>query len=220
MKARGEDAVNSDKADVSDIALELFPWDHKEIVDHSQSINVNSHDTADVEKSFMDDPARILRAIKVAAKLDLRLADRVVGCIKKHRSLLVVQLNPLKLLQELHSLLAFGFGYYSLLWMSITNVLHTLLPSNASLLDRLKSSGCDDPFAIAFGLIHDVDVSVQQKIGYHVCRRSSEGKPRGGNCCEEETTVLSHSQSLMCLSIHLHSTLLADYIIMRLFEQK
>jgi poly(A) polymerase len=86
---------------------------------------------------FREDPVRMIRAIKFAARLDLGIAPEVYDAIVLCREAIAAAARP-RLFEELLKVLRSGAARRSVWLMWETGLLHVLLPELAALLD-------DDP---------------------------------------------------------------------------
>jgi poly(A) polymerase len=86
----------------------------------------------DPEIRFQEDPVRILRALKFAARLDYEIDRADKQAISKHRSDLLK--SPMaRLLEEIHKILGCGASAFTFQGLKLTGVLQAVLPG----LDKL-----------------------------------------------------------------------------------
>jgi poly(A) polymerase len=94
----------------------------------------------DPEVRFREDPVRMIRAIKFAARLDLGIAPDVYDAIVLCRDSISSAARP-RLLEELLKVMRSGACRRSLWLAWETGLLHVLLPELATLLDDDSSDG-------------------------------------------------------------------------------
>ena len=95
---------------------------------------------------FLEDPARMLRAIKFASRLDLGIVPEVFDAIVSCRDGIMSVARP-RLLEELLKVLRCGASNRALWLMWETGLLHIILPELATLLD---DDPCCNPAARRF----------------------------------------------------------------------
>jgi poly(A) polymerase len=123
----------------------------------------------DPEVRLREDPVRILRAIKFAARLDFTIEPATLAAIERHREDILRSAKP-RVLEEIMRLLRGGAAARSFELMRSTRVLEVVLPDVAAALaevpdawatmqayqaalDRLIQSGVDVPAAVAFATL-------------------------------------------------------------------
>ncbi len=94
----------------------------------------------DPEVRFREDPVRMIRAIKFAARLDLGMAPDVYDAIVLCRDSIASAARP-RLLEEVLKVLRSGASHRSLWLLWETGLLHLVLPELATLLDDDPSDG-------------------------------------------------------------------------------
>eukprot|EP01025_Chloroclados_australasicus_P066267 TRINITY_DN9096_c0_g2_i3.p1 TRINITY_DN9096_c0_g2~~TRINITY_DN9096_c0_g2_i3.p1 ORF type:complete len:560 (+),score=49.85 TRINITY_DN9096_c0_g2_i3:79-1680(+) len=85
--------------------------------------------------SFMEDPARMLRAIRLAARVGLKFEHHTAAAIKQLGSG-ILTLPALRLTMEMNSLMAYGSAAESIKIMWHFNILEQLLPMHAAYLAK------------------------------------------------------------------------------------
>ncbi|MBL8721223.1 MAG: polynucleotide adenylyltransferase PcnB [Myxococcales bacterium] len=129
-----------------DFTINALFYDH----DHSTILDWTSG-MADVERRiirtigqpevrFREDPVRILRAIKFAARLGFELSDEVYSAIVAHRDDLARAARP-RVFEEVLRLLRGGAARRSIWLAWDTGALAVVLPELAAYLDDMESSG-------------------------------------------------------------------------------
>ncbi len=106
---------------------------------------------------FLEDPVRILRAIKFAARLDFGMSPAVYDAIVQCRGALAMAARP-RLFEELLRLMRGGACHRSLWLCWETGVLDVLLPELATYL-----SDCDFSGRVAWRMFHEVDRLTQER---------------------------------------------------------
>lgn len=84
------------------------------------------------EKSFTDDPARILRAIRLSSRLHMKIDDDTRNEMKKLRSK-VLQLSHGRLQMELHAMFAYGASRAAYTLLEEFDLISGLLPMHHSI---------------------------------------------------------------------------------------
>ncbi len=107
-----------------------------------------------------EDPVRILRAIKFAAKLDLGIDPELVDAIVQARDSLPLAAK-MRLFEEVLRLLRDGAGRRAIFLAWELGVLHVLLPELAVLLDDV--GGDDGPPARVFRLLSELDARTRER---------------------------------------------------------
>ena len=113
----------------------------------------------DPETRFCEDPIRILRAIKFAARLDLGIDPDVYDAMVATRSTLARAARP-RLFEEILRLLR-GGGAHRSIWLAWeAGVLSVLLPELASYIDDVQADG---PASRVWRLLGEIDRRTQQR---------------------------------------------------------
>ena len=114
----------------------------------------------DPEIRLREDPVRILRAIKFAARLGFTIHDDTYGAMLSHRGE-ILRCSPARVYEEIMRLLASGASQASLRLMWDSGVLDVLLPD---LTEHLRKSelGHNDPLWDYLGAIDSVDRAKRQ----------------------------------------------------------
>jgi len=116
----------------------FYDLERREVIDYVGGLGdierrvIRTIGEADVR--FREDPVRILRALKFAARLDLGLAPDVFDAIVQHRDDLLRAARP-RLLEEVLRLLRGGASRRSFWLMWETGVLSVMLPELSAFLD-------------------------------------------------------------------------------------
>lgn len=129
-----EDAVRRDLT----INALFYDVDRRKVIDFVGGIPDIEHRVVrtigDPEVRFREDPVRMIRAIKFAARLDLGIAPDVYDAVVLCRDCIASTAKP-RLLEELLKVLRSG-ACRRAIWLAWeTGLLHVLLPELASLLD-------------------------------------------------------------------------------------
>jgi poly(A) polymerase len=109
---------------------------------------------------FREDPVRILRVVKFAAKLDLGVDPDVVDAILVTRDTLRQAAKP-RLFEEILRLMRGGASRRGLFLAWEMGLLHVLLPELAAMLDDIE--GDEGPSARVFGLLRELDRRTQER---------------------------------------------------------
>ncbi|CAH8353641.1 unnamed protein product [Eruca vesicaria subsp. sativa] len=89
--------------------------------------------------SFSEDCARILRGLRLSARLGLSLSKDIKTAIPKSLSS-VANLNPVRLFMEMNYMLAYGAAAPSILLLMKYKLLHVLLPFQAAYLEQASKT--------------------------------------------------------------------------------
>jgi poly(A) polymerase len=115
------------------------------------------HTIGDPVVRFLEDPVRILRAIKFSARLDLAISPDVYDAIVQCRSALAMAARP-RLFEELLRLLRGGAAHRSIWLAWETGVLDVMLPELAA---YLADSELDD--GLVWRLLTEVDALTAER---------------------------------------------------------
>jgi poly(A) polymerase len=89
----------------------------------------------DVERRYREDPVRMLRAVRLAAKLGFRIEDEAWAAIARLAPL-IAEAAPARLFDELLKLFMSGHAHESFRWLEASGLLHALMPATAAAIDR------------------------------------------------------------------------------------
>lgn len=106
--------------------------------------------------SFQEDCARILRAIRIAARLDFRFTRETAHFIK-NLSFLITRLDKTRLLMEMNYMLAYGSAEASLRLLWKFGILERLLPFQAAYLVRQGFKRRDERSNMLLSLFSNLD---------------------------------------------------------------
>lgn len=138
--AFGDAPEDAARRDLTINAL-FYDVDRKQVIDFVGGMpdirNRVVRTIGDPEVRFREDPVRMIRAIKFAARLDLGMAPDVYDAIVLCRDSIASAARP-RLLEEVLKVLRSGASHRSLWLLWETGLLHLVLPELATLLD-------DDP---------------------------------------------------------------------------
>jgi len=141
--AFGEAPEDAERRDLTINAL-FYDVDHRKVIDFVGGIpdiqNRVVRTIGDPEVRFREDPVRMIRALKFAARLDLGIAPDVYDAVVLCRDSIASTARP-RLLEELLKVLRSGASRRALWLAWETGLLHVLLPELASLLDDDTSEG-------------------------------------------------------------------------------
>jgi poly(A) polymerase len=113
----------------------------------------------DPETRFREDPVRILRAIKFAARLDLGIEPEVYDAMVATRETLQLAARP-RLFEEILRLLRGGAAHRSVWLAWETGTLAVLLPELSAFLD---DHGTDAHATLVFRLLREVDARTKSR---------------------------------------------------------
>lgn len=102
---------------------------------------------------FREDPVRMLRAIKFAARLDFKIESETLAAIKQENALIAQAAIP-RLLEELIRMLRGGAAAQSISLMNDCGILELLVPETFALLSDEGHSAESD---VLFRLLHGLD---------------------------------------------------------------
>ena len=112
----------------------------------------------DANIRFREDPIRILRALKFAARLNFDIDPADYAAILEHRGE-IAKCAPPRILEEIYRLIRGGAGRRSLELLDVTGVLSVLSPELAALLGR---EGDHEGTARLFGALERLDAHVYE----------------------------------------------------------
>lgn len=84
---------------------------------------------------FREDPVRMIRAVRFAARLDFHIEPETYNAILRHHEE-ILKASPPRVFEELQKLFAFGCGEKAFRLLYKTGLLHDLLPEIADFLDH------------------------------------------------------------------------------------
>ena len=114
----------------------------------------------DPRTRFLEDPVRMLRAIKFSARLDLGIVPELYDATVLTREALTVVSKP-RLLEEMLKLMRCGASHRALWLMWETGLLHVVIPEVAALLDDApESPGAPERF---WRMLSEVDRRTVQR---------------------------------------------------------
>lgn len=132
-----EDAIRRDLT----INALLYDVESREVLDFVNGMPDIRHRVVrtigDPRIRFLEDPVRMLRAIKFCARLDLGMVPELYDATVLTRDALTEVARP-RLLEELFKLMRCGYSHRALWLMWETGLMHVVIPEIAALLD-------DDP---------------------------------------------------------------------------
>jgi poly(A) polymerase len=136
----------------------FYDVDRKQVIDFVGGVpdieNRVVRTIGEPEVRFREDPVRMIRAIKFAARLDLGIAPDVYDAIVLCRDSIASAARP-RLLEELLKVMRSGASRRSIWLAWETGLLHVLLPELATLLDDDSSE--QGPATRAWRALGDVD---------------------------------------------------------------
>ena len=112
----------------------------------------------DPNERYREDPVRMLRAIRFAAKLDFDIEQETAKPIKELAPMLF-DIAPARLFDEVLKLLQSGHGNESLTLLREYNLLETILPQTAQALDN----GYDFANELIFNALENTDRRLKQR---------------------------------------------------------
>ena len=84
---------------------------------------------------FREDPVRMIRAVRFAARLDFHIEPATYNAIMRHHEE-ILKASPPRVFEELQKLFAYGAGEKAFRLLYKTGLLHDLLPEIADFLDH------------------------------------------------------------------------------------
>jgi poly(A) polymerase len=94
----------------------------------------------DPAQRYREDPVRMLRAVRLAAKLGFRIDDAAWAAIFELAPL-IVEAAPARLFDEMLKLFLGGHAYESMRWLEASSLLRELLPATAA---AIEARGADE----------------------------------------------------------------------------
>jgi poly(A) polymerase len=94
----------------------------------------------DAERRYREDPVRMLRAVRLAAKLGFRIDDAAWNAIADLAPL-IAEAAPARLFDEMLKLFLGGHAYESMRWLEASGLLRELLPATAA---AIEARGADE----------------------------------------------------------------------------
>jgi len=160
--AFGDAPEDAARRDLTINAL-FYDVDRKQVIDFVGGMpdiqNRVVRTIGDPEVRFREDPVRMIRAIKFAARLDLGMAPDVYDAIVLCRDTIASAARP-RLLEEILKVLRSGNSHRSF-WLSWeTGLLHLVLPELATLLD--DEPGDSGPAKRAWAMLREIDRRTMQ----------------------------------------------------------
>ncbi|KAH9553824.1 hypothetical protein CY35_08G032600 [Sphagnum magellanicum] len=108
------------------------------------------------DESFQEDPARILRAIRIAARLEFSFTKSTARAIRDHK-LSLLELNKTRLQLEMNMLMAYGASARSIRLLWRYGILEYLLPLQAQYLIGLNFQRRDQRTNLFLELLANMD---------------------------------------------------------------
>ncbi|KAG1355352.1 poly(A) polymerase I-like [Cocos nucifera] len=106
--------------------------------------------------SFKEDCARILRGLRIVARLGLRFSKETADAIQDYSSL-IIKLDKARLLMELNFMLAYGAAESSIRLLKKFKLLEILLPFHAAYLADQTKQQSDESAVMLMKLFSNVD---------------------------------------------------------------
>ncbi|KAL9670647.1 hypothetical protein QQ045_008203 [Rhodiola kirilowii] len=106
--------------------------------------------------SFQEDCARILRGLRIAARLNLSVSHDTASAIH-HLSSSVLTLSKFRIMMELNYMLSYGAAQPSLSLLERFNLLQVFFPCHAAILDQQKKNGFSLSSAMLMRLFSNLD---------------------------------------------------------------
>jgi poly(A) polymerase len=153
------------------------------------------HTIGDPDVRFREDPVRMLRAIRFAARLDFTVEEETWQALLRHRAE-IEKAAPPRLLEEVYRLFAYGAGEQSIRLLRQSGMLGHLLPVVDNHLDAVDEAEADRYFAYLRKLdrYHDGCEEVNQALTfstllYPIVRRAA-GRDEGSRYNEKVRQLL------------------------------
>lgn len=116
---------------------------HERVIDHVNGLDdlrgQRIRTIGDPRIRFQEDPVRILRAVKFAARLGFSIEDATESAMMEFRAL-IAECSPARVLEEIYRLLGCGHSEEAIRLMQRTGVLAVLLPELQALLSPPPSA--------------------------------------------------------------------------------
>jgi poly(A) polymerase len=116
---------------------------HEQVIDHVNGLDdlrgQRIRTIGDPRIRFQEDPVRILRAVKFAARLGFSIEDATESAMMEFRAL-IAECSPARVLEEIYRLLGCGHSEEAVRLMQRTGVLAVLLPELQALLSPPPSA--------------------------------------------------------------------------------
>ncbi len=143
----------------------------------------------DPDIRFQEDPVRMMRAVKFAARLDFRIEPETLEAIRRHAAAISLSAPP-RVLEEIYRLLGSGRARASFDLLHETGLLEHLLPELGPVLDQepeLFWAYLEELDRLVAAGEEAVPRAVQMAVLlYHLVREQVTGKPPAGNALGDQ----------------------------------